>query len=389
MNSKHFISLFLLFLGGAAAQSSAQTFQIQGKLGKEKQGYIFLTYEDGNNKSHRDSAVVKNGVFTLKGTIAEPVYAVLDLNPMVVDMMDPNQPVPDQHDFFLAKDNISVNSAAGMKEATISGGKSQAEFSSLMGALKSIGERGKQLDTLYYAYRTEENEEGLKEIGTEYAELKKKRTDIQTQFVKNNPSSFVAFNIWKRKTVGMLDLAVIEPEFKGFSAEIISSPSGKELTRRISIAKSLDAGNVPPDFTLPDTSGKMVSLSSFKGKNVLLCFWFRNFTDFESYSFVMTRLNKQLRSENFEIVSVFYNQASENSEGWKKILKDNSMTWTNLFDENGIPREGAVSKIAIAYDLNNGRMPQGILIGPNGKIIKKINLAADPVAEIKPILVNN
>ncbi|MDH7459961.1 DUF4369 domain-containing protein [Chitinophagaceae bacterium 26-R-25] len=365
----------------AAQLSAQQRYTIQGNLGKDKQGKVLLVYNDANDKPIKDSAEVKNGVFQLSGTIAEPAHATLELNPTGLGL----GPDSDIQDFFLDPGKTTVISTAGMINATITGGASQVDFTMIMKEYKVLADKGKRLDTLYQKYSADGNDDGLKSIRTEGQQLKAKRVEIQNAFVKEHPESFVAFSLWlRRANSGVIDVPVVEPGFNAFGEKIRNSPTGKKVAKRIAIAKSLEPGNPAIDFTLPDTSGKMVSLSSFKGKNVLLCFWFRNFVPFETFSFVMTKMNKQAKANNLAIVSVYYN--IDNTD-WQTILHENGMTWTNLIDRDGIVGNLPVSQVAKAYDLNISGIPQWILIGPDGKVVaRNINLAGDPVADVNKLL---
>lgn len=375
--------LTLIVILTATAQLKAQQkYTIHGTLGKDKQGIVRLVYVDTDAKEVRDSAEVKNGVFVMSGAIAEPVHATLTLNPPAAGW----SPNDDVMDFFLDPANITVTSTGGMLNATITGGASQTDFARIMVDFKAIGYRGRQIDTLYQKYSADGNDEGLKSLRSEGQKLKEKRKEIETTFIKEHPDSFVSLSLWLKRKDGPIDLPVAEPGFKAFSERIRNSVSGKRMARRIAIAKTLEPGNSAIDFTLPDTSGKMVSLSSFRGKNVLLCFWFRNFVPFETFSFLMTKVNKISAANNLAIVSVYYN-LDNNSSDWKTVLKENAMTWTNLIDKDGIVNNKPVSQIAKAYDLNIGSLPLWILIGPDGKILgQNFNLAADPVADVKKLL---
>jgi peroxiredoxin len=255
-----------------------------------------------------------------------------------------------------------------------------------MAELQVVGDRGKQLDTLYQKYSADGNDEGLKSLRTEGQKLKEKRAEIQRTFIKEHPDSFVAFSLWlRRNRRGVLEVPVAEPGFNAFSAKIRNSVTGKIMAKRIAIAKSMEPGNPVIDFTLPDTSGKMVSLSSFKGKNVLLCFWYRNFMPFETFSFLMTKVSKLSAANNLAIVSVYYNM---DKSDWKTILKENGMTWTNLIDKDGVAGNESISEVAKAYDIANNEIVQWILIGTDGKVLSRdLNLAGnDPVADVKKLL---
>jgi peroxiredoxin len=377
-----FRALALMIMLTITAQLKAQQqYNIQGTLGKDKQGKIMLIYTDADGKYVKDSAQVKDGVFVLSGTIAEPVHAELELNPSTLG----RTPDADVNDFFLDPGKITVTSTSGMLKSTITGGEAQADFARIMLDLNAVGYRGRQLDTLSQKYSADGNDEGLKSLRAEGQKLLQKRMDIQSAFVKEHPDSFVAFSLWLRRYKrGVLTLSVVEPGFNAFSEKIKNSASGKRMAKRIALAKALEPGNPSIDFTLPDTSGKMVSLSSFRGKNVLLCFWYRNFVPFETFSFLMTKINKLSASDNLAVVSVYYNM---NNSDWKTILKENGMTWTNLIDKNGIMNNESVSEVAKAYDIANNDIVQWILIGPDGKVLsRELNLAGDPVADVKKLL---
>ncbi|MES2109887.1 MAG: DUF4369 domain-containing protein [Bacteroidota bacterium] len=375
---------FISMLTAAATQLKAQQqFTIHGTLGKDKQGIVRLVYVDPYAKEVRDSAEVKNGVFVMSGAIAEPTHATLTLNPPAAGF----SPNDDVKDLFIDPANITVTSTGGMLSATITGGESQTGFSQIMAELQVVGDRGRQLDTLSQKYSADGNDEGLKSLRTEGQKLKEKRAEIQRTFIKEHPDSFVAFSLWLRRVKGsVIDVPVVEPGFNAFSAKIKNSVTGKMIAKRLAIAKSMEPGNPIVDFTLPDTSGKMVSLSSFKGKNVLLCFWYRNFVPFETFSFLMTKVNKLSAANNLAVISVYYN-VDNNSSDWKTILKENGMTWTNLIDKDGIAGNESVSEVAKAYDLGNALL-QWILIGPDGKVLSRyFNLAGnDPVADVKKLL---
>jgi len=365
-----------------------QSFSVQGSLGKSIQGIIVLSYTE-QNKGISDTAMIKDGTFRFRGQIQEPVYAKLTLNPAAYDPQNPVMGAQDERDFFIDPANITVQGAAGLQGAAIQGGASDKDFQQYMATLLPIRNRGNELTELHNKYKAEGNDTALAAIQQEVASLRNKRVELQEAFIKSNPNSFVAFSLWLRKTTGVIELPAIETGFNGFSERIRNSYSGKRLADRISIARTLNVGKPAIDFTLPDTEGKNVSLGSFKGKNVVLCFWYRSFIPFETFAFKMAQINKQLKGEDLEIVCVFYTSENFPRQGWLQILKENNLEGcTNLIDENGIdPVKGAVSPTARAYDLEYSRIPQCYLVGKDGKVLARdINLATNPVSQIKTLL---
>lgn len=385
-------ALFFIFLAGSVQAMAQVKYFITGQMGQNIQGIMVLAYVDQNNQEVKDTAMVKNGSFEFSGTVEEPKHATLELNPVKFDPSNPVMHVPDSRDMFIDPGKISVISTAGMPEVIISGGKSNKEFASLMSELKPLGDRGNELSDLYNKYKAEGNEEAIKKVNEEATSLAKKRKEIQEQFIKSNPDSYVAFSLWARRTRGIIKVPEMARQFEQFSANVRNSISGKKIANRIEKAQQLNVGNIAPDLTLPDTSGKPVSLSSFRGKNVVLCFWHRNFIPFETFAFQLAAIHKAFKDGDLAVVGVFYNATGKTNADWKEIVRENGMMgWTNLIDENGVGRTNAqpVSPVAREYDLSFGVLPQCYLLDAKGKILSRdINMAGDLVQEIKNLISN-
>ena len=141
-----------------------------------------------------------------------------------------------------------------------------------------------------------------------------------------------------------------------------------------------------PDFSLPDLSGKSVSLASLKGKNVVLVFWARNYFPFEPFSFAVVRMSKQLKNENVVIVPVYFE--SGNYE-WKTVLEESSMIGDNILNLKanaslGNMDDAKKNEFTNAYGLTTETGIHAYLISPEGKIlIRGIDLVNEPAAEIK------
>ena len=94
-------------------------------------------------------------------------------------------------------------------------------------------------------------------------------------FIKSHPDARLSALILMDQ-ITMYDqyLSLYEDIFQKLSPAVQESDGGKEAKKRITNLKNQPViGKPVPDFTLPDTAGKRVALSSFKGKFVLLDFW--------------------------------------------------------------------------------------------------------------------
>jgi len=115
------------------------------------------------------------------------------------------------------------------------------------------------------------------------------------------------------------------------------------------------------DFTQPDANGNTISLSSFKGKYVLVDFWASWCAPCRKESPNLVKAYEKYRSKNFEILGVSLDQ---NKEKWLKAINDDHYTWTQVGDikgwENAAAREYGIQGI-----------PFNVLLDPNGVIIAR------------------
>lgn len=118
-------------------------------------------------------------------------------------------------------------------------------------------------------------------------------------------------------------------------------------------------GQKAPDFTLKDLAGNNVSLSSFKGRVVLLNFWASWCPPCRAEMPSMNKLNDLLRKRGLTILAI---STDKSVFDVKSYLKENPVNFTVLVD----------------YNLNVSRnlykvfmMPTTFLIDKRGIIVKK------------------
>jgi peroxiredoxin len=122
---------------------------------------------------------------------------------------------------------------------------------------------------------------------------------------------------------------------------------------------ALKLGQEAPDFTLPDPGGKMVSLSSFRGKYVLVDFWASWCGPCRQENPNVVSAFRQYSNKNFTILGVSLDKAKE---PWLKAISDDQLTWTHVSDLKYW--ESAVVPI---YNIEG--IPFNVLLDPAGKII--------------------
>jgi len=346
----------------ASAQSTP--FSVTVKLPKLKNDWkAYLIYQQ-DDKRIVDSVVGKDGVWSFKGAIAEPVKAYL--------LLDHTGAGPqlnrtaDLTGVYLEKGKIEVTGTDNVKQATLTGGAINKEY--VLYKAQVLTPTQKVIDSLDAAFLAASAEkkndaafrEGLMSTANQALE---ERGKLKVTYIQKHPDSYVSLDALLEVANEDNDDEKAEPLFKALSAKVQATKRAQKLAGMFEAQKAIAIGAMAPEFTQNDVNDKPVKLSDFKGKYVLLDFWASWCGPCRQENPNVVKAYNKYKDKNFTVLGVSLDRPDK-KDAWVAAIKKDSLEWTQVSDlqfwENAVAKKYLIRSI-----------PQNFLIDPNGKIISK------------------
>ncbi|MET0392457.1 MAG: TlpA disulfide reductase family protein, partial [Chitinophagaceae bacterium] len=330
--------------------------------------YLHYLY---NKKQFLDSARIVNGMYTFQGSVADVVFGWLALTPDPYGITDTNAIA-----IFIDRASMQVISEGPFVQAVISGSFAHEEYKKVMTVLRPYYDRRKQLwhdrqAALSAGQSTGEKEE--QKIKQQYTAFVEEVNDSirngQLAFVKGNPASPIALYLI-REAMGIdFNGDLFAGVFAMLPAAVRNSEEGKTIGDRIEVVRRVSVGHPAIDFAQADTAGNRISLSSFRGRYVLLEFWASWCKPCREENPMIVAAFHRFRDRGFTVLGV---SLDTDTDKWIRAIHADSLDWTHVCEG------GKRNPVARLYGIYG--IPQNFLINPEGVIIAK-GLSGDQLLE--------
>ena len=359
-------SLFLFLFGAYAQTGTDKPFTLTGNISKvpETIQQVYLMYAM-NGERVLDSVLVKNGKYEFSGKLAEPIIARVRAG-YPADANGKKPAVNAKKDLavvFLQPGKISINHTDSFANTSITGSAAHDAYLVLEKQLKPHNDKMQQLSSSYSDLYKKKDTAGMKQMEPKFDEVQAEIKKEYLAYFKANPSSPINVYVVSQYAGWDINPEEVDPVYNALPATSKNYPSAKLLSEKIETARKTGVGRYAMDFTQNDTLGKPVSLSSFKGKYVLIDFWASWCGPCRAENPNVVKAFNKYKDKGFHVLGISLDQPNAKDK-WIKAIHDDQLTWTHVSD-----LQYWKNAVAIQYGIQ--AIPQNFLLDPEGKIIGK------------------
>lgn len=318
----------LVALTLASCQETPKGYVINGEVVGMPEGKIYLKSFRNKMFFDVDTAEVKDGKFTFKGEVDQP---------LLFGLATENMDYPVQ--LFVENTTMDVKIGDDGETITVQNSPVNAVF--------------------------QENADKVFEDGY----------DIDSLIAKYPDSPAAAFYLYRYFTY-QLPLDDLKATRARISPALADCPYVKDLDGIIKQLENVQIGKTAPEFSLPDTAGVSVSLSDFRGKYVLLDFWASWCPPCRRENPNVVKAFNEYKDKNFTIIGI---SLDKDKSKWLKAIADDNLTWTHLSDLKYWD-----SEIPALYGVRG--IPANVLLDPDGVIIAKNITDEDLHQKLKEVI---
>lgn len=357
---KIFYIITLATFAFACNKLEKNEFLINGSAKGVKDGTsIYLNLQGENGFLVKDSAVIKNEKFNLKGTIETPEIGFIRMAANNGDF-----PFILEHgkiNIEVNKDTIQISKLSG----TLNNEKLQSYNNESKVVFNKIIKYNVENQMTWIKAKKENDSATMNKLNAGLKSFQQELNDVSVKFVKNNPEAFLSVllieNFITRQHLPVEEIKVL---FSKINKEYSNSKSALNIKKILNEYSSLESNSdviKAQEFSAKNPDGKEISLKESLGKVTIIDFWASWCGPCRAENPNVVALYNQYHEKGLNIIGV---SLDKDAAKWKEAIAKDGLTWSQVsnlkfWDE----------PIAKLYNVK--AIPAMFILDANGNIVAK------------------
>lgn len=347
-------------------------FLISGTAnGIENGKKVFVEIQDENGVIAKDTGVIENGKFELKGSTDN-----IDLGFIRIENEKINLPI------ILEEGKIKINIVKdSLQKSTIEGTFNNDKFQKFnnesVAILEKVKKFEKENNPKMQKALTENDTVTVNKIKKEYKNFQNDMNDYSKTFIKNNPDAFISVllleNFLMREYIPATE---IKSFYDKLDKKLVNTKSAQNIKKTLDLMLAVVVGKPAPKFSAKSPEGKLISLDESLGKVTIVDFWASWCAPCRKENPNVVALYNEYHSKGLNIIGVSLDQ---DATKWKDAIAKDNLNWIHVSNlkywDEPIGKQYGISSI-----------PATFILDAKGNIVAK-DLRGDALrAKVKELL---